>query len=203
MINFLRTLNEKILSHASVFEVQQKLCNNYSAVRREFDVYLALNNLRILDVGCSTGACSAAIIEMKKNTYYGIDVNPDYIKRATQLFPDGNWQSLDARQLDFQSNSFDLAMYIGVLHHMSDELALACLMETHRVIKPQGRVLIAEPTFTPGCFLSNALLSIDRGKYIRNSEGYKNLFNGFTIEREQTFKFSVHRFCSFVLKTQR
>jgi hypothetical protein len=61
-------------------------------------------------------------------------------------------------------------------------------------------LLIAEPLFTPGRWYSNALLRADRGRHIRTEEGYLKLAPKWTIERRRTFRFSVHRFLSLVLR---
>ena len=46
---------------------------------------------------------------------------------------------------------------------------------------------------------SGEYLPIFRGNYIRKQVEYKNLFKDFSIERERYFRFSAHKFCSFVL----
>ena len=50
------------LSFPMIFELQQRICNNYGAIRNEFRDYLAGRGKNILDVGCSTGTCG--------NTYF-------------------------------------------------------------------------------------------------------------------------------------
>jgi ubiquinone/menaquinone biosynthesis C-methylase UbiE len=191
---------EKILAIPFLFELQQRLCNNYSAVGAEFAEILDRKDIRILDVGCSTATCAGQIIDMKANRYVGIDIEGQYIETARRRFADGEFLAVDARTLPFPPASFDTAMFIGVLHHMDDRLAQDCLAGVRRVVKPTGAIVIAEPVFTPGMWISNALLSLDRGRHIRSESGYRALFGDCHVERQRFFRFSAHRFCSFVLR---
>jgi SAM-dependent methyltransferase len=195
---FLHRLLEKPL----IFELQQKLCNNYSAIAEEFSDILGQGGKRIIDIGCSTGACARTIIDMRMNDYVGIDIEPRYTEAAAGWSSHGQFQAVDARSMPFQDDSFDLAMFIGIMHHMDDKLVMDCLSEVSRVLTPQGRVIIAEPVFTPGRRLSTLLLSMDRGHNIRDESGYRSLFCGYMVERQRFFDFSIvrHRFCSFVLR---
>lgn len=191
---------EKVLSLPLVFDFQQKFCNNYTAVRREFAEYLDTPGKRILDVGCSTGACARQVVDMEKNVYTGVDIDAQYIEKAARLYPAGTFMALDARSLPFESRSFDIVLFTGVWHHMDDGLIKDCLREVRRVLADDGVVLVAEPVFTPGWGWSNFLLGLDRGRHIRAEEGYRSLTDGFVVARQRFFKLSFHRFCSFVLK---
>ena len=198
--NLIRKLIVNTLASPIVFDLQQKVFNNYSVVRREFADILDVNGRTIIDIGCSTGACAAAVINMTTNRYTGIDIDPAYIATARARYPDGNFMAMDARRMGFQDNSFDVGMLIGVLHHMDDQLIHDCLRELWRVIKTDGKVLVAEPVFTPGRWFSNLLLELDRGRFIRSPSSYRELFIAYRVVRERFFEFSFHRFCSFVLE---
>lgn len=194
-----RSLVEWALKNPVVFELQQRLSNDYKNVRAEFAGILDGNDLHILDVGCSTGTCAGQIIDMAANAYTGIDVVSRYIEIAQGRHPRGTFIAMDARCMPFPKEDFDVAMFVGVLHHMDDGLAAECLAEVRRVIRPGGCVVVAEPVFTPGKLFSNLLLSLDRGRYIRDEAGYRGLFDGYEVMRQRFFRLSAHRFCSFVL----
>jgi len=198
--DIVQPLLHRLLESPLVFELQQRLCNNYSAILSEFSNILNQDRKRIVDIGCSTGACASRIIDMGRNDYVGIDIEPRYVKLAARRAPHGNFYVVDARKMPFRDESFDLAMFIGVMHHMDNDLVKDCLREVLRVLKPNGRVIVAEPVFTPGRRLSTLLLHLDRGRNIRDAPHYRALFDGFAIERQRFFEFSIHRFCSFVLK---
>jgi SAM-dependent methyltransferase len=194
-------LIDLVLRHPAVFALQQGVCNNYSAIRREFADVFDRQGLRILDIGCSTATCAASAVDMEANAYTGIDVNTKYVAFARRRYPRATFLVMDARRMTFEPASFDVAMFVGVIHHMDDDRVRDCLTEVRRVVAPGGRVIVAEPVFTPGRWFSNFLLSLDRGRFIRDVAGYRALLDGVTIERQRFFNFSAHRFCSFVLKT--
>ena len=200
MIPAVESVLHKLLENPLVFEFQQRLCNNYSAILAEFSDIIGKGGQRIIDIGCSTGACASTIIDMHANDYVGVDIDPRYVETAARRSPQGRFYAMDARHMAFPDKTFDLTMFIGVMHHMDDELVRGCLNEVLRVLKSGGRVIIAEPVFTPGRWLSTVLLNMDRGRNIRDESGYRALFDGFEIERQRFFSFSAHRFCSFVLK---
>lgn len=189
-----------ILKKPLVFELQQKLCNNYQAVRDHFAEYVNVRNKDILDIGCSTGNCASALVCMRENRYVGIDISPQYVQLAQKRHPLGTFKQMDARNLLFKNNSFDIVMCISCLHHMDDRLVSSCFKELHRVLRDDGVIICADPVFTSGMLLSTVLLSFDRGRHIRNEEGYCSLFKGFTVMKQDHFRFSAHRFCSFISK---
>jgi len=191
---------EVLLSTPWLFDWQQRLCNDYSIMKEEFKDYLEVSGKAILDIGCSTGVCANTIVSMDRNRYVGIDIEPGYIHLANKRYPQGTFLVMDVRDLQFEDNSFDVVLFISTLHHMDDELAKGCIREVKRVVKDEGVVLVAEPVFTEGLVLSNLLLILDRGRYIRDSKGYKDLFDDFIIIRENYFTFPPHRFYSLVLK---
>ena len=196
--SFLSRLVAWALANPLVFELQQRL-NAYQDVKREFADYLNIQGKSILDLGCSTGNCAAAILDMKANDYTGIDFHPGYAEEAQRRHPDGRFLAMDGRKLDFPDSSFDLVTIISVLHHMPDDVVAGCAAEVVRVLKPDGHCLIVEPVFTPGWPVSNFLLSLDRGRFIRSAEKYRAFLEKFGFERERFCVFGPHRFISFVL----
>jgi ubiquinone/menaquinone biosynthesis C-methylase UbiE len=193
----------RFLSQPRVFQWQQRLCNNYAAVKEHFARHLEGLDKDILEIGCSTGNCGSALVSMERNRYVGIDIVPGYIELARRRYPAGRFMAMDARSLAFPSTSFDLVLFIAALHHMEDGLVRDCLAEVRRVIRGDGIVLCAEPVFTRGRTLSTLFLTFDRGRHIRTEHGYRALFDGFVISDTNYFDFSLHRFCSFVLRPGR
>jgi ubiquinone/menaquinone biosynthesis C-methylase UbiE len=193
----------RFLSRPWIFQWQQRLCNNYAAVKEHFARQLDVSNKDILEIGCSTGNCASALVHMERNRYVGIDIVPGYIELARRRHPAGTFTEMNARSLAFPDSSFDLILFIAALHHMEDQLVRDCLAQVRRVIRSDGMVLCAEPLFTKGRALSTLLLTFDRGKHIRTEERYRALFDGFVMADANYFDFSIHRFCSFVLRPER
>ena len=193
----------RFLSQPRIFQWQQRLCNNYAAVKEHFARHLQASDKDILEIGCSTGNCGSTLVSMERNRYVGIDIVPGYIELARQRHPAGTFMAMNARCLVFPHSSFDLILFIAALHHMEDQVVRDCLAEVRRVIRRDGVVLCAEPVFTKGKALSTLLLTLDRGKHIRTEQGYRALFDGFVITDTNYFDFSIHRFCSFILQPAR
>jgi cyclopropane fatty-acyl-phospholipid synthase-like methyltransferase len=125
--------------------------------------------MRLLDIGCGPGELSKYVAP---NDYEGIDVSEEYINSARQRHR-GSYHVLPADRVgELTSPPFDLAMVVGVFHHLSDEQVRATLAGLTRVMKPQGCVIVLEaiwPTHRaniPGYFIRR----MDRGDFIRNKE---------------------------------
>jgi SAM-dependent methyltransferase len=190
----------KVLSSPLVFNLQQKLFNSYGNVKTEFSDYFRDESLSILDLGCSTGIAGQAICDITKQKYIGIDIDQKYINFAKKTCPGVDYRVMDGRKLEFSDHFFDIVMFVGVLHHMDDQTAQACIKEVRRTLKPDGVLLIAEPVFTPNSLISNLFLSIDRGQHIRESSDYLKLVMDFELVRRRYFRLSLHRFISVVAR---
>lgn len=193
----LRQIVHNILTNPRVFDLQEKLCNDYTNVRRAFDSYLTCEGKDIIEIGCSTGQCASQVVDMEKNKYVGIDIDEKYIEWAKKKHPHGTFVSHDARTLLYANDSFDIAMFNGVLHHMDDGLARDCLREVSRVLRPTGYLLVSEPTIREDWPISAWFLRNDRGKFIRAREQYRALLSGFNVAEEKIFTLSLHQFCGF------
>ncbi len=80
---------------------------------------------RVLDVGCGDGLIDKLILEQRPDvTIVGVDVHP----RALPHVP---VQIFDGKHLPFADDSFDVVMFIDVLHHADDPFGL--LKEAKRV----------------------------------------------------------------------
>ncbi len=97
---------------------------------------------RILDVGCGTGA--NLVMLSRFGEAEGVDVSPDALAfcRARGL---QNVRLGAAEELPFEDGTFDLVTAFDVIEHMDDDVA--GLREMHRVLRPDGRILLFVPTF--------------------------------------------------------
>ena len=98
-MSLIQWIIDTTLKNPIVFDFQQKFCNDYSTVTKEFSEILNRNHIHILDVGCSTGTCAGQIIDMDANSYIGLDVVPRYIEIAQSRYKKGDWSEKEKGRL--------------------------------------------------------------------------------------------------------
>ena len=102
---------------------------------------ITVENPKILDVGCGTGAN----LEMLKQfgAAEGVDVSDDALEfcKAKGL----NVHKGLAESLPFADETFDVVTALDVVEHLDDDIA--GLKEMHRVLKKDGKTLIFVPAF--------------------------------------------------------
>ncbi|MFL6043642.1 MAG: class I SAM-dependent methyltransferase [Propionibacteriaceae bacterium] len=105
---------------------------------------------RVLDVGCGPGRLAMIFAErvLPGGSVHGIDPSPEMIKLATtRAQKDGipiSFQVAFAQQLPFPDATFDALSCTLALHHVAEDDQRAAVEEMYRVLKPGGRLLIAE-----------------------------------------------------------
>jgi len=193
----LQPVSDRVFASPSIFRLKERF-NRFSAVKDEFLNELSLPKGRLLEIGCSVGTCASVVVPMDRLSYVGIDIDPAYIELARKQCPAGEFYAMDARRLSFENQSFDRVLFFSVLHHFDQSLALSSLAEVRRVLKPEGLVLVAEPIVSNA--LNRFLLSIDRGRFVRSVDGYRELFIEFSERRSSVFEYWPYRLASFVLQ---
>ncbi|MFO0985414.1 MAG: class I SAM-dependent methyltransferase [Planctomycetota bacterium] len=184
----LHDLIEKLSNHPGFFLFCRSLLEaNFVAIRRTIRASLPLApDHKLLDLACGPGAFARMF---PAGTYFGIDINDQYIRYARAKHP-GTFETMDARQLRFANASFDAALVFGLLHHLSDADAAQVIAELHRVMKPGGCVLIMEdiPTRSRLNVVGRLIHGIENGHHIRPPEQYRALLaRHFTFTDEKTF----------------
>ena len=103
----------------------------------------------VLDYGCGPGYKSLEYINSGASRVIGIDISKKFIETALSQCKDLNidresydFIEMDAHDLQFRDDSFDVVIGYAILHHLDTSVALK---EIHRVLKPNGRVLLLEP----------------------------------------------------------
>jgi ubiquinone/menaquinone biosynthesis C-methylase UbiE len=99
--------------------------------------------LRILDVGCGTGAMLDELASFGSVT--GADFAPEALAFCRARGDHYPLARADIRCLPFADNSFDVITAMDIIEHIDNDKA--ALMELHRVLKPGGRVFATVPAF--------------------------------------------------------
>lgn len=102
---------------------------------------------RALDYCCGNGASSVRMAGYGPEKVTGIDISDVSVENSRKLARDDGvedrceFQVMDAENMTFPDNTFDVVQERGVLHHLDLEKAYA---EVARVLKPDGAFLCQE-----------------------------------------------------------
>jgi ubiquinone/menaquinone biosynthesis C-methylase UbiE len=119
--------------------------------RRVFDHLIALGGVRegdrVLDVGCGTGYLTrrAAHAVGPTGRVLGVDPSAPVIAYARRVCPQNcDFRIAGGEAIPEPDASFDVAVSSLAVHHIPPQLRPAALREIHRVLRPGGRLLVAD-----------------------------------------------------------
>src|SRR5262245_32278207 len=100
----------------------------------------------LLDVGCGPGLLLATLpANYPELSLAGLDIAPEMIRVATErLQGRADIRLGDAESLPWAEDSFDYVFCVDSFHHYPNPQR--ALREFRRVLKPNGRVILADPT---------------------------------------------------------
>jgi len=105
-------------------------------------------NAKVLDVGCGVGGTSRYLAKnLGPNAdVTGITLSPNQVKRAQELaveqeVPNAKFQVMNALDMEFEDNTFDIVWACESGEHMPDKEAY--INEMMRVLKPGGKFVMA------------------------------------------------------------
>ncbi len=132
----------------------------FKRLMEQFDNgYKNLTGKVVLDFGCGKGLDSLKLLNAGAYVC-GIDIAENYVEETISLAKKNgfternfNFKVMDAHNLEFESNKFDLVIGNGILHHLDKLIAINSI---YKVLKPGGRLVFKEP------LADNPLLKIFR-----------------------------------------
>ena len=169
-----------VLAKPTVHDLFQHLVGAY-AWRRKFISHFVNPVIRegdkVIDIGCGTGELLRYL--PSSISYYGFDRNPDYIESARKHFS-GRDATFECKSVGHDIGSeypkFDIALAIGLMHHLDDSDAAMMLRSARDILSESGYLFLLDPTFTPGqSSLSRFVVGKDRGQNVRTPEEYIRL----------------------------
>lgn len=126
---------------------QERMARTEDMMRQRSEhmrVLLPKTGEKILELGSGNGIFARELAERvgSDGEVIGLDSSEAVIEMARHICPQGEFIQGDAQDLPFDDGSFDAVAAAQVFCFLPDvERALA---ETHRVLKPQGRVVVLD-----------------------------------------------------------
>ena len=109
----------------------------------------------VLDAGCGEGHLFSRVPASARQT--GIDLSSAALEIAASRNPSAEWIHADLHKMPFADHTFDKICCSEVIEHVPDPVAV--IRELHRVVKPEGRVIITVPNEVAINRLKDAVLS--------------------------------------------
>ena len=109
-----------------------------------FECDVKLHNKKILEIGCAGGAVMGNLIKLGavEDNIYGIDIRKNRIKDAKKALPNCHFLVMDAANLDFSPDAFELITVSTLFSSILDpSIRRKIASEIYRVLKPGGAVL--------------------------------------------------------------
>jgi ubiquinone/menaquinone biosynthesis C-methylase UbiE len=148
--NLMKSQMEKMVPSYDAFMKKTTLGREHAM--REITVGLAgvKPGDSVLEIGCGTGTLSLTAKQKAGSSgkVFGIDIIPGMIeasqRKAAQAKIDITFQLGSINDIPFSENQFDVVMCSFMIFHVSDGVRRKGFTEIHRVLKPNGRLLIVE-----------------------------------------------------------
>lgn len=179
--------------------------NNFRGEKRVIEQELAPWSAdgarRFLDFGCGTGEFAPCFPSAQ---YVGVDLSTIYVRFAGHTYQ-GQFVASSGEHLALADQQFDAALVLGVLHHLPDDIARACVAELWRVLRPGATALIMEDIPPPDAWnvAGHAMHWLDRGGYIRSKADYRALLEvGFVLLRSYTMRSGICDYGVYVLRRE-
>ena len=120
-------------------------CANSESAQDYYDHWLSssLRGKVVLDYGCFDGGMYPCLSAEGPERIVGIDISDFGIGLAKSRYGQhADYYVMDAHDLDFEDDHFDIVAGRAILHHLDFQKAIK---EVYRVLKPGGVALFIEP----------------------------------------------------------
>lgn len=161
-----------ILAKPAVYQLWTKAVGSQIFVDRLVNEYIRPNpDSRILEIGCGPGTM---VSSLPQSGYLGFDLSPEYIEQARKRFPKAQFLCERVSRFSLsQTQEFDLAIAIGIVHHLDDAEAVRLFQIAYDALKPGGKLVTVDGVFTKDqSAAARYLLNRDRGEHVRMTHEY-------------------------------
>jgi len=104
----------------------------------------------VLDCGCGTGTLAIVVKRLlgKTGKVYGIDISKDQLaiakRKASEQGLEIAFEKASIDEMPFPDSSFDVIFSTLMLHHVPPAVRERAFREMRRVLKPNGRIVVAD-----------------------------------------------------------
>ena len=148
-LNHILSLNiDKIWRKKAVKRIVKKLKNSESEKLKNNSQVLRFSDSQVLDVACGTADSTIALAKAGVPRVTGVDISEGMLKVGVKKIEELKLNSTitlkveDCENLSFNDNTFDAAFIAFGIRNFEDKKK--GLKELHRVLKPNGLLLILE-----------------------------------------------------------
>jgi len=103
--------------------------------------------VNVIDLCCGTGNQITYLREAGIDQAVGVDVSENMLQQAWRKGLKGICLKMDASATTFDDNAFDAAMMSFSLHEMNAGIAKNVFLESKRIVKPGGLILVVDYCF--------------------------------------------------------
>jgi len=135
----------------------------------------------VLDYGCGPGAFLFLTSQYSKSII-GIDITKGFVEECKDTISKYKIDNAQAIQIEpsntgFENNQFDKIIMVDVIHHIED--IEKELFEIHRILKPNGKLIVFEPNkLNPLMFFWHLFDKNERGLLrVGSPKKYKRILN--------------------------
>lgn len=172
---------QRLLNLPFFYNLFQKIVGESKAKKTIVNEFIRpFPGAKILDIGCGTGSIRDYL--PRNVSYFGVDINSDYIRIAKEKHTVGSeFICADISELNdlFPQNPyFDIAIAIGLLHHLDNNETINLLSNLYFLLKKDGFVITFDCVYIENqSKIAKFIISKDRGKHVRTFNQYMNLID--------------------------
>lgn len=163
-------MTDERMPDATVYEQELKYMPYAKSLRKVIDIVCSKTpqNGKLVDLMCGTGYLLGKVNERRKDiTLFGVDIDPRYVRFSQEQHPGIAFETGDVLTWT-PSDSFDVFMCTGALHHVHYDKQEEAVRRMAGMINPGGFGIISD------CYVGNYSNELER-KLAAAKLGYEYL----------------------------
>lgn len=138
---------------------------------------------KALEIGCSVGNVSSVFARQPKIAFLGIDIDAKAVgvaKRRFRRSPNLRFDHCELAKVVESGQQFDYILFAGILHHVSDTVAIQMLKDVRRCAAPGAGIVIYDPESPrpeDSLVIRWFMRTFENGRHVRTEEEYRRLIH--------------------------